>query len=179
MIISVTYALCALFAAAFAVLSLLDHRKLPRDAHLRVRNLVGITVWTLGALILFARAVEYKPTSYLCEEHAAWGIRTETSCPICALLQLGNKRGDGPPESDADFFTCSMHPQIQQQRPGDCPICGMTLIRMRADEVQHSNAAPDTNDALFTCSMHPQIKLPKAGKCPICFMDVVRIQNKE
>ncbi len=25
-------------------------------------------------------------------------------------------------------WTCSMHPQIQTQEPGDCPICGMDLI---------------------------------------------------
>lgn len=25
-------------------------------------------------------------------------------------------------------FTCSMHPQIRQNEPGDCPICGMDLI---------------------------------------------------
>ena len=25
------------------------------------------------------------------------------------------------------IYTCPMHPQIQQDRPGNCPICGMTL----------------------------------------------------
>ena len=25
-------------------------------------------------------------------------------------------------------WTCSMHPQIQQPRPGKCPLCGMDLI---------------------------------------------------
>ena len=28
------------------------------------------------------------------------------------------------------IWTCSMHPQIQQPEPGNCPICGMTLIPM-------------------------------------------------
>ncbi|TYP77285.1 efflux RND transporter periplasmic adaptor subunit [Aquimarina intermedia] len=32
-------------------------------------------------------------------------------------------------ESNEDqLWTCSMHPQIQQSEPGDCPICGMDLI---------------------------------------------------
>ncbi len=33
-------------------------------------------------------------------------------------------------ESSANqqIFTCSMHPQIRQNEPGDCPICGMDLI---------------------------------------------------
>jgi Cu(I)/Ag(I) efflux system membrane fusion protein len=26
------------------------------------------------------------------------------------------------------YYTCSMHPQIMQDRPGKCPICGMDLI---------------------------------------------------
>jgi Cu(I)/Ag(I) efflux system membrane fusion protein len=26
------------------------------------------------------------------------------------------------------MWTCSMHPQIRQPNPGDCPICGMDLI---------------------------------------------------
>lgn len=29
-------------------------------------------------------------------------------------------------------WTCSMHPQIQQPEPGDCPICGMDLIPLDA-----------------------------------------------
>jgi Cu+-exporting ATPase len=31
------------------------------------------------------------------------------------------------PEPNNIIYTCSMHPQIQQDRPGICPICGMTL----------------------------------------------------
>ena len=31
-------------------------------------------------------------------------------------------------ESVAQMWTCSMHPQILQPEPGDCPICGMDLI---------------------------------------------------
>lgn len=26
------------------------------------------------------------------------------------------------------IYTCKMHPQIALDHPGDCPICGMTLI---------------------------------------------------
>jgi Cu(I)/Ag(I) efflux system membrane fusion protein len=28
----------------------------------------------------------------------------------------------------AEVWTCSMHPQIRQPKPGECPICGMDLI---------------------------------------------------
>ncbi|MCR9062730.1 MAG: efflux RND transporter periplasmic adaptor subunit [Cytophagales bacterium] len=30
--------------------------------------------------------------------------------------------------AEASVWTCSMHPQIRQGEPGDCPICGMDLI---------------------------------------------------
>lgn len=30
--------------------------------------------------------------------------------------------------ADSQMWTCSMHPQIMQPEPGDCPICGMDLI---------------------------------------------------
>ena len=32
------------------------------------------------------------------------------------------------------IWTCSMHPQIRQNEPGDCPICGMDLIPLVVDE---------------------------------------------
>lgn len=28
-----------------------------------------------------------------------------------------------------DRYTCPMHPQINREEPGDCPICGMTLVK--------------------------------------------------
>ena len=30
-------------------------------------------------------------------------------------------------------WTCSMHPQIKKDNPGDCPICGMDLIPLKTD----------------------------------------------
>jgi len=38
-------------------------------------------------------------------------------------------------------WTCSMHPQIRQNEPGDCPICGMDLIPLEDDQ----NAELDPN----------------------------------
>ena len=30
-------------------------------------------------------------------------------------------------EQNKIIYTCPMHPQIEQDHPGNCPICGMTL----------------------------------------------------
>ncbi len=43
-------------------------------------------------------------------------------------------------EPNRTIYTCPMHPQIQQDRPGNCPICGMTLEPQTigaGDEEQH------------------------------------------
>ncbi|MTI22103.1 efflux RND transporter periplasmic adaptor subunit [Fulvivirga sp. RKSG066] len=37
-------------------------------------------------------------------------------------------------EAGDQVWTCSMHPQIRQNEPGDCPICGMDLIPVSSEE---------------------------------------------
>lgn len=36
-----------------------------------------------------------------------------------------------PSSTEGTVYTCPMHPQIRQDHPGDCPICGMTLMPER------------------------------------------------
>ena len=64
--------------------------------------------------------------------------------PLALLLgacQSDNKPTDAPgtteaPAADAhnheaagDVYTCPMHPQIIRDQAGDCPICGMALVK--------------------------------------------------
>ena len=42
--------------------------------------------------------------------------------------------------ADTSVWTCSMHPQIRKEEPGDCPICGMELIPASTTE---ENVDPD------------------------------------
>ena len=39
-------------------------------------------------------------------------------------------------------WTCSMHPQVRQEEPGDCPICGMELIPAEEAEGDGSDQGP-------------------------------------
>ena len=39
----------------------------------------------------------------------------------------------GSSTSAAAYYTCPMHPEIKEARPGNCAICGMTLIRKSAE----------------------------------------------
>lgn len=31
--------------------------------------------------------------------------------------------------SEKYYYTCTMHPEVHQDKPGNCPICGMELVK--------------------------------------------------
>lgn len=45
----------------------------------------------------------------------------------------------------AEVWTCSMHPQIRQPKPGKCPICGMDLIPAGREPMAEEAGAPELN----------------------------------
>lgn len=48
-----------------------------------------------------------------------------------------------------DVWTCSMHPQIRKDGPGDCPICGMDLIPLiKSDAVMDDQAIEMSESAM-------------------------------
>jgi len=58
-------------------------------------------------------------------------------------------------------WVCPMHPEVQSDRPGACPKCGMAL------EPKAPTAASKVE---WVCPMHPQIVRDAPGACPICGM---------
>lgn len=93
-------------------------------------------------------------------------------------------------------YTCPMHPEIIQDKPGNCPKCGMNLIPLNGKQSEsHSNHHEQTKvekhteqeeqPALvinikeakrfqkYTCPMHPQIVQDEPGKCPLCGMTLL------
>jgi Cu(I)/Ag(I) efflux system membrane fusion protein len=44
-------------------------------------------------------------------------------------------------ENAKTLYTCGMHPQVIQDHPGNCPICGMKLTPIRNGEIADTNAA--------------------------------------
>lgn len=48
-----------------------------------------------------------------------------------------------------ELYTCPMHPQIIRNEPGNCPICGMTLVKKE----QVTAGTTDTTDATPTDSL--------------------------
>ena len=70
--------------------------------------------------------------------------------PIVAILAfglggwlLGQERRDEVDEThehspSEQIWTCSMHPQVRQSEPGQCPICGMTLVPVEGEPTDPS-----------------------------------------
>ncbi|MCA9672593.1 MAG: efflux RND transporter periplasmic adaptor subunit [Myxococcales bacterium] len=49
-----------------------------------------------------------------------------------SAAHAGHQHGSasqGAPKKGKLDYTCSMHPQISEPKPGDCPICGMKLVK--------------------------------------------------
>ncbi|NCC86118.1 MAG: efflux RND transporter periplasmic adaptor subunit, partial [Clostridia bacterium] len=70
------------------------------------------------------------------------------------LLFSGGNRKQSPQQTDAveeahdheaesTIWTCSMHPQIRMDEPGDCPLCGMDLIPLQTTGTGDASIAPD------------------------------------
>jgi Cu+-exporting ATPase len=47
---------------------------------------------------------------------------------------------EAPPAPAGTIYTCPMHPQIRQDHPGSCPICGMALEPLTASAEAEPNA---------------------------------------
>ena len=62
----------------------------------------------------------------------------------------------------AQTYTCPMHPEVRQDKPGSCPKCGMAL--------EPVNVTAPQQKVEYTCPMHPQIVRDAPGNCPICGM---------
>jgi Cu(I)/Ag(I) efflux system membrane fusion protein len=111
--------------------------------------------------------------------------------PVAALVALAPACGPRA-NKPARKYTCSMHPQIVRDEPGDCPICGMRLTPI--DETRPSSPAtaphrhqsppdpeeprpPSATGQQWTCPMHPEIRRDAPGSCPICKMDLVPVEK--
>ena len=54
-----------------------------------------------------------------------------------------NHEGHNHESADPQTWTCSMHPQIKQDKPGQCPICAMDLIPLKSMKSGGDNVDPN------------------------------------
>src|SRR6516165_11638706 len=63
------------------------------------------------------------------------------------------------------LYTCGMHPQVIQDHPGNCPICGMKLVPIRKGSADTNaiNASAIAVDAATRQNMNLRTALVEAG----------------
>ena len=108
---------------------------------------------------------------------------------VCCLLAC-NQRNQASQDHNHDlqtptksYYTCSMHPQVKEDKPGKCPLCNMNLTKVEiVDEVKNQTSQDHNHDlqtptkSYYTCPMHPQVKEDKPGKCPLCNMNLTKVE---
>ncbi|MEJ7769494.1 MAG: multicopper oxidase domain-containing protein [Chitinophagaceae bacterium] len=112
-----------------------------------------------------------------------------------------------PAQTQKVVYTCSMHPELRLDKAGNCPKCGMKLIRVTAKAVakpavkkrdQRQMPMKDTSNKsadregmqiksksnqqalspTYTCEMHPEIHAAKPGNCAKCGMKLEKEKPK-
>lgn len=100
-------------------------------------------------------------------------------------------------------WICTMHPDVLQDQPGRCPICGMNLVpavpsaerssvpgmelpptadHARASSMasaSHEHGRPEAGQVAWVCPMHPDVVQDHPGRCPICGMDLVQTRHQQ
>jgi RND family efflux transporter MFP subunit len=96
---------------------------------------------------------------------------------VVALAAIGGivlfleKSSSGGPSAGASavevLYTCGMHPQVIQNKPGNCPICGMKLTQIRK-QADGGSAAPGATGErkikYYKSTMNPGEVKPDPGK---------------
>lgn len=75
-------------------------------------------------------------------------------------------------ESGAEYYQCSMDAQVVSDKPGECPLCGMTLDK-KEKEPSPTAAGPEAGfmeqwTEGYACPMHPDELSDKPGICITC-----------
>lgn len=74
------------------------------------------------------------------------------------------------------YYTCPMHPQVRQDHPGNCPICGMKLVK-REDKPEGAAAGTSMSDErrvlYWYDPMKPDQHFDAPGKSPFMDMELV------
>ncbi|MEK6807201.1 MAG: efflux RND transporter periplasmic adaptor subunit [Pseudomonadota bacterium] len=79
------------------------------------------------------------------------------------LMQMTNAEGEV-------YYTCPMHPQVRQDEPGNCPICGMKLAKRE----EGAAAMADERKPLYWYDpMVPSQRFDAPGKSPFMDMQLV------
>lgn len=81
----------------------------------------------------------------------------------------GDSQSEHKHDSIKSYYTCSMHPQIKQDKPGKCPICHMNLTKVEVDESDDEVATTpkEREKDIWQCENFPDVTSEKEDVCPI------------
>ncbi len=68
------------------------------------------------------------------------------------------------------FYTCSMHPQVREKKPGRCPICHMNLTKIEVDDNEEDDnitTQSEVSKSIWHCKDFPDVTSAKEETCPL------------
>lgn len=84
-------------------------------------------------------------------------------------------------------YHCPMHPTYISGQPGDCPICGMSLVPIDAETGDSStvtvagrpgiDSVPRARPGQYICTMCPEVIADEPGRCPKCGMFLTKVPD--
>jgi Cu+-exporting ATPase len=112
------------------------------------------------------RKFDAAPEQYLQPKLSTSSALTQISAPPKSPSQPASARS---PSTTDVLYTCPMHPEIRQNGPGACPICGMALEPLEVRPVETEN--PELKD------MSRRFWICAALTAPLLVMMVVRLTS--
>lgn len=151
-----------------------------------LNNIAGVEATvSLDPPIATLKTKEHIPLVHLQETLSKAGkYSLSLESPIDTVLELSNEPptkaccGSNKPQEESKVtspnnvsgtYYCPMHCEGEKvyDKPGDCPVCGMDLIK---------EAELASSKTMYTCPMHPEVIKEGPGSCPICGMDLVPME---
>jgi Cu(I)/Ag(I) efflux system membrane fusion protein len=97
-------------------------------------------------------------------------------------MELAPFGGPQSVRAEKQQYTCGMHPFVIQDKPGNCPICGMKLVPLKKAATQEEGTTGGTKEKrkilYWVAPMNPNYIRHKPGKSPMG-MDLVPVYADE
>src|SRR5215468_1574734 len=95
------------------------------------------------------------------------------------LVHQPGRSGSGGHAAPSDqLYTCGMHPQVIQNKPGNCPICGMKLTPVRKQAGSAAAPPAERKVKFYKSTMNPGETSPIPAKDSMG-MDMVPVYEAE